>query len=329
MQETQFETDAFLNLLTDALRAGPGSPQWHEAVSRLRDGQNSPELDDYRLLVRAREDLESGREYRSVRAGAAFTRKVMQQIDDEAAGATKGIQSTTLITLLAAVGIVGVIVIIAVILLRGGDRTFTAQDLAATPFTTTIVSSDLAQGIPIEWRAFGVEPVVPNMGQGLHGGPSKSGDDDYAAGGIVSATSYAPAQSFAIEASVRMDKPTSNAILRVFVAEENVSSGTTTTTAPRELVAELNNGTVTAFKPDGSLAGEAVKVPSDRDEPIHVTIKMDGQFAVVEVDGKPVFAGAHGLAPGKPRWPGLRFLTRGPGTAADDVVVQSIRVLKP
>src|SRR5918995_1315022 len=117
MQETQFETDAFLKLLTDALRAGP-----------------------------------------------EFTRKVMRQIDDEAAGATKGIQSTTLITLLAAVGIVGVIVIIAVILLRGGNPTPTAQDLAATPFTTTVISSDLAQGIPIEWRTFGVEPVLPNMG---------------------------------------------------------------------------------------------------------------------------------------------------------------------
>lgn len=328
MQETQFETDAFLKLLTDALRAGPGSPQWHEAVRRLRDEQNSPELDDYRLLVRAREDLESGREYRSVRAGPEFTRKVMQQIDDEAAGAAKGIQSTTLITLLAAVGIVGVIVIIAVILLRDGNPTPTAQDLAATSFTTTVISSDLVQGIPIEWRTFGVEPVIPNMGQGLHGGTSKDAND-YAAGGIVSATSYAPDRSFAFEASIRMDKPTSNAILRLFVAEENVSSATTAASAPRELVAELNNGVVTAFKPDGSLAGEAVKVPTDGDDPVHLTIKTDRKFVVIELDGKPVFSGEHGLSPDKPRWPGVRFLTRGPETAADDVVVPSIRVLKP
>ena len=36
MPEVDIEADPFLKLLTDALRAGPGSPQWHEAVGKLR-----------------------------------------------------------------------------------------------------------------------------------------------------------------------------------------------------------------------------------------------------------------------------------------------------
>ena len=66
---TEIDTnDPFLTLLTDALRAGPGSPEWHQAVSQLKvSGEN---VDEYKLLIEAREALESGRDYRSVRAGA-------------------------------------------------------------------------------------------------------------------------------------------------------------------------------------------------------------------------------------------------------------------
>jgi hypothetical protein len=325
MSETQYETDQVLKLLTDALRAGPGSPQWHEAVGRLRDG-NSADLDEYRLLVQAREDLESGRDYRSVRAGPGFTRKVMQGIDDEAAGAGHGIQSTTLITLLAAVGIVGVIIVIAIILLRGGQPA-TSQDLAATSFTNTAISSDLSQGIPLEWRTFGVEPVVSDMDRGLRGGWVKDNAAEYRVGGIISSMPYAPSQAFAVEVSVRMEDPTSQAILRLFVAEEAPSSATAASAAP-ELVAELNNGFVSVFKPSGTMEGEPVKAAAEGERIIHLVMKMDRRFAVVEVDGKQVFAGEHGLAPDKPRWPGVRFLTRAE-RATDDVTVQSIRVLKP
>src|SRR6266480_850605 len=35
MPALDFESDQFLQLLTDALRAGPGSPEWHEANDAL------------------------------------------------------------------------------------------------------------------------------------------------------------------------------------------------------------------------------------------------------------------------------------------------------
>ena len=71
MPTLDFESDQFLALLTEALRAGPGSPEWHEAVETLRS-DGSHDMDEYRLLIAARENLEKGKDYRSVRGAGVF-----------------------------------------------------------------------------------------------------------------------------------------------------------------------------------------------------------------------------------------------------------------
>src|SRR6476620_9561082 len=102
---TEIDTnDPFLTLLTDALRAGPGSPEWHQAVSQLKvSGEN---VDEYKLLIEAREALESGRDYRSVRAGAGFTRKLLTELENKAPVARS---LTTWIAALAGFVIVAII----------------------------------------------------------------------------------------------------------------------------------------------------------------------------------------------------------------------------
>src|SRR3954468_17901210 len=107
MPELDFETDAFLELLTDALRAGPGSPAWHEALQRLRSG-GVDHADEYRLLVTAREHLESGRSYRSVRAGTGFTQRLMTAIDEEP---TRGARTPSVTTVIA-IGAAAVMLIV-------------------------------------------------------------------------------------------------------------------------------------------------------------------------------------------------------------------------
>src|SRR4051812_48367275 len=62
------ETNPLFPLLTDALRAGPGSPEWHQAVAKLR-AEGLADSDEYKLLVTVREHLASGRDYKSIRAG--------------------------------------------------------------------------------------------------------------------------------------------------------------------------------------------------------------------------------------------------------------------
>ena len=62
MPPANIETDPFFVQLTDALRAGPGSTQWQEAVASLRQ-QGLDSADEHRLLIETRENLEAGREY--------------------------------------------------------------------------------------------------------------------------------------------------------------------------------------------------------------------------------------------------------------------------
>src|SRR5438105_11014722 len=119
MTETQFDSDQFLKLLTEALRAGPGSPQWHEAVNQLKTSSLA-DADEYRMLINAREHLESGRDYRSIRAGPGFTRKVMSAIDEESAQTPSG-PSAGIIAIVATIGIIAIVTIVVTIIWYRGS----------------------------------------------------------------------------------------------------------------------------------------------------------------------------------------------------------------
>src|SRR4051812_15157167 len=182
MTETQFDSDQFLKLLTEALRAGPGSPQWHEAVNQLKNS-NVADADEYRMLVNAREHLESGRDYRSIRAGPGFTKKVMAAIDEESAAARQSSAppSATTIAILAAGLILAVIIVVGVIWYRGSPPPQpTAMELAQTVFAQTIITSDFAQlqNMPAEWRTFGLAPEKASKDRGLRAGMQKE-DKEY------------------------------------------------------------------------------------------------------------------------------------------------------
>src|SRR3954469_18799622 len=120
MADVQIESDPLFQLLTDALRAGPRSAEWSEAVTRLREGGGATEADEYKMLLRAREDLESGKEYKSVRAGTGFTRNLFGKIDEEKEQAKrKGLPTATILAIGAGVVIVGVLAVVAILVSRG------------------------------------------------------------------------------------------------------------------------------------------------------------------------------------------------------------------
>src|SRR5256885_17183726 len=102
-----FQSDQFMTLLTDALRSGPGSPEWHQAVRQVRaaNAEGAAAADEYAMLYAARERLEAGKEYRSVRPGPGFTRKVMESVDEEGRTGPGGLPTANVIALLAAGGI--------------------------------------------------------------------------------------------------------------------------------------------------------------------------------------------------------------------------------
>jgi hypothetical protein len=325
-EASPFQSEEFLKLLTDALRAGPGSPQWRDVVTLLRS-ENAAEADEYQLLITARERLESGREFRSIRPGPGFTRKVMQAVDQERASKTP-IPSATLIAVIAAAAILTILIVVAVMLSTNPAPSPTPQDLASTYFGNTIISGDFSQNIPVDWKKFGLEPVISIRDKVLRGGFAKDGNKDYRGGGLVAATPIDPGQSFAVEATLRMPRASTDVDLFIFVTEEASFDRTPTATSPREFVVDLINGQLSIFNPDGTLKGRQATIAAGRD-PIHLLIKMDRQNAIIELDGKRLYEGPHGLVSTKPRYPGIRFLTQGSEKSLDDVVVQSVRVLKP
>src|ERR671912_557275 len=115
---TPAEHDPFFQLLTEALRAGPGSAQWGEAVAKLRDG-GLEGGDEYKLILRAREDIGLGRDFRKVSAGPGFTRKVLDAVEREGTR-RQGLPTATIVAILAGLVILAVIVTVIVIMSRGG-----------------------------------------------------------------------------------------------------------------------------------------------------------------------------------------------------------------
>src|SRR5258708_1693394 len=116
MPETvDLQSEQFMTLLTDALRSGPGSPERHQAGELLRASEQN--VDEYTLLYKAREHLESGKEFRTVRAGTGFTRKVLEQIEEQAKA--PAVPTANLIALLAAGAILAVVAVVGFMLLRG------------------------------------------------------------------------------------------------------------------------------------------------------------------------------------------------------------------
>src|SRR3712207_1501307 len=113
------ESDPFFELLTDALRAGPGSPQWHQAVQKLRQNGNAVAgADEYRLLVDARQPPESGGESASVRPGPGFTRRLFTELESQGVSGG-GAPTANIIATVSALAILGVLALVTVLLIRG------------------------------------------------------------------------------------------------------------------------------------------------------------------------------------------------------------------
>ena len=326
--ETQFDSDQFLKLLTEALRAGPGSPEWHEAVNQLKNSSLA-DADEYRMLINAREHLESGRDYRSIRAGPGFTRRVISAIEDEAAAQAPSPPSAGLIALLAAAGIIAVIVIVTIIWYRGSPVQPNGTELPNIVFAQTTVATDFTQTqeIPLQWRTFGIAPVISSRGRGLAAPLVKaasSDDKDYHGGGIYSASGMAPNQTFAFEATIRQYHVSENVLVQIFITDQPDFDKNAKAASPHELVCYLLKGTINIAKPDGSIQG-TVKAKDTN----HIQIKLDKQFVLIENEGQTLYSGPHDLSDSKARYAGLRFLVKPSDKPLEDVTVASVRILKP
>ena len=326
------ESDPFFTLLTDALRAGPGSPEWHQAVTKLR-AEGAEGRDEYKLLTEARTHLESGKEFRAVRAGPDFTRRLLTRIDDEPA-AGGGAKTAGAIMIASAGAILAVLGLVAFLLSRGGGTTGRMPEPAAN-LSTLYFPDDLAvatfdDAVPSGWETIGRLPLHTDGSLRPAIVPMEKGD--YIGGGVVTAKPVPPGDPFALEAVVTVPETGGDFIAEVFVSD-SADFSEFRATAPAELV-WLLQGADQKVMVKGQGQGK-VETVTRFDKPIVVRVVVDKDRALVEsrpgradaqAPGTVLWSGAHGLASDKPKYAGVRFI-RGAGESPDVAAVQSIRVL--
>lgn len=302
--EEDLQIDPFLQLLTDALRAGPGSPEWHQAVQRVKAGETGVD-DEYTLLVRARENLASGKAYREVRPGVGFTRKVLANVDrDIAAARTR--RSPISASLISYLGAGLVVATMAVLILWVVQKAGPPQsdDPTTLLFTRTVASATLDAPLQGGWRLIGPLALDPN--RGLAPTLEKS-SPDYIGGAIVSASGTSPAEPFAVEATFQFQHVSDEVVPQLFVTDDpNFSSDKAT--SPHELVWMVRGGIAQVALPDGELTTGAKKISDGQTTAARIV--FSGRNAAVMCDGEILWSGDSQLSSDKPRYVGVRILCR-------------------
>jgi hypothetical protein len=352
MAQANVEADPMFQLLTDALRAGPGSPEWHQAVGKLRAGGMNY-ADEYQMLIEAREHLESGKEYRSVRAGAGFTRKLLEGIDkEEPPGAARPgwLPTANVIAALSAMAILAVLAFVVYQLWPtptpegGGGATVAELENAFFPTQVAVATFDeppvAATGEspepPAGWTTIGqlkLETARPGLRPSAARGPATGP----VGGGVVAAATIDAKEPFAAEASLRFGRPADDLIVEFFVSADPAGFSADRATSSDELVWSLQGSRQQVFL-DGRQAAEDRRPEPPRPDPsrpggdtgsgVPVRILVNRDAAIVEVNKRRLWSGPHGLA-AHPRHVGVRFLrVGGSGRNIESVVVQAIKVVK-
>ena len=333
MAETvDLQSDQFMTLLTDALRSGPGSPEWHEAVKLLRASNQN--IDDYTLLYAARERLESGKAYRGVRAGAGFTRKVLTGIESQGNG-TGGLPTANLIAMIAAGAILAVVVAIGVLLFKGANPQQQAiEDLSTRIFGNKFLSASFTGSggagamHPEGWTTFGDLPLTAESNE-LRPAvlPATQDTTSYKSGGLVLATGIPADRPLEVDVTARVNKSTENEIAEIFVSDEPITNENAA--GGHAVVWQFKAGEARVFLADGRSVPQGEKFPNIREFPVKLILNRD--TVIVESASQRLYAGPHLLSPGKSRYVGVRFRRRaGDATdKGDHFGITSIALQKP
>ncbi|HEX8323059.1 MAG TPA: hypothetical protein VF595_04020 [Tepidisphaeraceae bacterium] len=306
--DTAFDTDPMLKLLTDALRRGPGSPEWHRAVGALRD-VTTPEADEYKLLITARERLESGRAYREVRAGPAFTRELFGRIDAPAEQGRR-ISAASFVRLLCLLTLVGVIAMGVMWVAQA--KTADAQALSNRLFITPVRSWSFAT-MPSDLRTAGPLPLEVRNSELRPGG----GDTNAPTGGVVYADEPLNLTSGAC-VEMRIDYEPTTTSVQLSLAAKTDAVGPLASLG-QELSLVCDAGGVRLSSASASTTSRSLTPGSHL-----LRIKVLGDAAVAEVDGQVIWSGTQTLGPRA--YAAVRFVRDG---RAGDVGVRSLRVLAP
>jgi hypothetical protein len=327
-EEPDLADDPMMRTLTDALRAGPGSPEWRRAVDAVAESRpgSSPGSSDaeYRILITARERLESGKSYREVRPGPGFTRTVMARIDaDESARKPRRLRASFLAYIVVTL-IVGVVVLIVMHAITGGVNG-NVPDLKTIDLARTVLAAKLDGPLPAGWRTFGTLPVDPTRGL-QPGNPPAGTGRDYAGGGIVTDRSLPTDQVFAIAATFHFQHVDSDIVPQLFVTDQP-DFGPGPATSPHELVWLVQDGLsqISLPGPDAKMSHESARVSDG--QTLEVRIVIGETDAAVFVNQKLFWTGPHQLA-GTQRFAGVRLIRHLAKGQSNAVTVSGVKVLE-
>lgn len=321
-QALNIDSDQFQQTLAEALRAGPASPPWRQAVDALNAaGQGGEEL---ALLCKARERLENGRGYRSIRAGNGFTRKLMARIDETDQTSGRGVSPASLITALAALVILAVVGGLAWMLFSPAQDNEGKVDLRSVYFVTSVLSEDFESKLPDGWQSLGSIPLLAQ--QGLRMQLPTPFTQQIAGGGLLCPLELSSRVPVTIETTIEATDSKSRVFAEVFVTDTPTFSSDRGV-SPRELMWQIDGSRSRVALPDGRGVATATVAPTAA-KPISVRILLSRDKCIVEQDGVVVWSGEHQLAQDKPRRFGVRLLARSNANAAD-VTIRAVRLLKP
>ena len=321
----ELETDPRLRLLTDALRAGPGSAEWAAAVAEAHALGPHPGTDEYAVLISARQRLAEGRAYRSVRAGPGFGRRLMSRVDADVAARAKSPMSAGLFAYLGVGLVVGVLGLLIALVVRSTSGEGTGQqELAQAYFPTTFASATLAGPLPPGFRPIGSLSLDATDGLTPDRDHPRAAADGYAGGGLVTRGAAPADEPLAVQATFHFGHLGSGCVPQLFVAD-SADFTADRGVSPHELVWLVQDGQGQVAVADGRVADPRLKVRGGDEIAVKLVVAPGGDAAVV-CNGTVLWTGASGLAE-RPRYAGVRLLYRGDGRR-DAVTVRNLKVLQ-
>ncbi len=314
-QTQQLEPDGpeLMELLAEALRAGPASPPWRRAVELI--GVAGDQRAQYQRLCRVREDLESGRQWRSVRAGPGFTRRVMENL--EQAPPRGGWPVASLVAWVSLAILLGLGLLLAVMFRGQSAQNDALADLERLYFLTPLAGGAFDGAGLAGWK-----PVGAAIGaSGLSG---DSADGAWRGGALVYPTALAADRPVALEALLNISRPAEELIFQLFVSDQADFDAQRATT-PHELVWMIQGRSARLVLPDGTSRQAPEAIGGGE---LRVRLVLQGTAVVASVNGRRVYGGVNMLDGHRPRTLGIRFLQKGQ-LKSDALSVSAVRILRP
>jgi hypothetical protein len=212
--------------------------------------------------------------------------------------------------------------VVAYLLIPAADKKLEGvEQLTATYFPNAVQTLKFDGPLPAEWKAIGAMPLDTGHGLKPAVGPGKPP----AGGGIYWTTPLPADQPTAIEATVRINRPTEEITAQLFITDTSDFSADRGTSS-HELVWQCKGPTAQVFLPSGLSDGQVDQQKDARERAVRLVLNRD--VAYVDMNGKRLWSGPHQLATDKPRYVGVRLI-RTSGDKTDAVIVTGLKVLKP